>query len=669
MRDVSKTGLSVLASAALLGTPFAYATDITIKRKLDGPQALTTLTGEQIEVSFGDGALLVVGSQSIAQLDAPGGVLASLALEAGVFEVATATNGTLSFQTGGCTTDLINGAIRVAVSGEKSLFMFQSGSAVLIRSGVGITNITSPGTAVEVNCNGDGTASAIRDVTADEIAVTSQLLGQPDEIEMVDLVKGSGANPRQASIPGGPSEGLITEVGLPLSVAPPTSQTPFPSLPLSVAPVFGGDTDFGNAGPYFWLGDGNRVRTGSRGPRPRNGGQTPSDLSDLSAMAPNGATLPSDVYANQFPDSSRNIRFEIDPADDSVTVAPLSFSQQLELDPTTPVGVDQLEQLALTRLPVDGSNKDYVTLTYRNQRFAIFAGTHAPDGTLETSGSDNGFHLNQFASFRLTSGTVEALSGFASGIGVDVAGSAYLEIAASNITIDPVDGSGAPIGPGVAASFDLMLGSQRAQTLDLFGSARDDRAHYVDLATQGARAAQVSMASGAAVAGLNAPASIKTYGSYLDWGILRGRLTVGGTTAELLLTPWVAGKPWSPSDLDSFKGTAQYEGHTLGNAVDAGGARTVFGTYSNGWDFNTGTGTVQMDFDGTSYSGSAARTSGTVAFTGDVSATNRSGTLTGQFYGNSQPGVAPDALGGTFAINGTKDAPYAARGIMAARNK
>lgn len=683
MSNISKTGLGALAGAVLLGTPFAYATDITIKRKLDGPQALNTQSGEQIEVSFADGALLVVGAQSAAQIDAPDGVLSSLALEIGVFEVATATDGTLSFQSGGCSTDLINGAIRVAISSDRSLFMFQSGSAVLIRSGSGITNLTTPGTAVEIDCYGDGTASAIRDVTPDEIAVASQLLGQPDEIEMVDLVKGGapGTNPRQVNASTGPGGNLITDISLPLSVSPTIIVDPsFPPLPLSVAPGIGGDNcglecfdGGGGSGFYYWNGPGGTTgarRSMSSDNRPGTGptpnGQNPSDLSDFTATSSSAVPLPSDVYANQFPDSSRNIRFQIDPVDDGVTAASFSLNERFELDPSTPVSVDQLERLAVTRLPVDGTNKDYVTFTYRNQRFAVFAGTFAPDGTLETSGTDNGFDMGSYASFRLTSGTVEPLSGMASGIGVDVANSAYVEVASMDLALNPVDENGTPMGPGVSASLSLSLDGGAGQLLSLFGSARSDDAYYVDLATQGAGATQVSMASGQAVAGLNAPASVKTYGSYLDWGILRGRLNAGTKTAELLPTPWVAGKSWSPADLDSFKGTARYNGHTLGNAVDASGARTVFGTYSNSWDFSTGTGTVQMDFDGANYAGTTARTAGTVAFTGNVAGANRTGALSGQFYGNSQPGVAPDALGGTFAINGTKDAPYAARGIMAA---
>ena len=640
-----------------------------------------------MEVSFSDGTAIIVGSASQAQVRSDSGTLTDLELLSGTFEVVTAPDGFLSLRVSDCVADIVNGTLRVRVAPERVDFILQSGNAALIRKGGQISHITKPGFGATTACNDDSAISTPAQPGEDALALLQDDLGQTDSLSLVSL-----SGPTEQSRPNdttGINNVSYTSLNPTLILKPSVSPTGIDTtptvfrLPVSVAPNTGDDLGgtvepwsypFGGGTEYFKNPTGTN-ETG--GPGRTSPVPVDPDPTDLSVFTPSLAATsfgPSTIYQGGAKDLTDDIYFTVDPAARTAQVLPVRPPERITIAAGTTVDSQQASNGVLIRLPVANPADSYVTFTYRHVRYALLAGTHSTSGDLITSAVDASFPLGAYETFRLTPGTAQTMSGQVNGLAIDRNAGRYVTLASTGLQITPsntpsLSSSLGPFGIGISATLDLNAGGTALSRIDLFGSAQNDSSHYFDLAAQNGGGVSVSLGSGERIPGLNVPASTQKYGSYLDWGILRGSIQTASQSVDLLPTPWVAGRAWSARDLDGFNGTANYSGHVLGNAVDGNGARTSFGSYANSWDFSTGTGTVQVDFDGASYSGQTARVAGTVGFTGDLSGAGRSGDLSGTFYGNSRVGVAPDAVGGAFSIRGAGADQYGAEGIFAGQKQ
>ena len=155
---------------------------------------------------------------------------------------------------------------------------------------------------------------------------------------------------------------------------------------------------------------------------------------------------------------------------------------------------------------------------------------------------------------------------------------------------------------------------------------------------------------------LNRPdgTSIPQY-EHLKWGFFFGDTkTTPGQREHVHLGTWIAGKIPTGDSL-GLKGTATYTGHSIGNVFNNGSLYTAVGSFNNQWDFDKRTGTVQMDFDKTAYTGTTAIKDSSFNFDGNLSATGRTGGLQGSFVAPVNP--TPAAVMGRFAIAENQGAP------------
>ena len=165
------------------------------------------------------------------------------------------------------------------------------------------------------------------------------------------------------------------------------------------------------------------------------------------------------------------------------------------------------------------------------------------------------------------------------------------------------------------------------------------------------------------------PEPIRDY-KHLKWGYFFGdTLTKSEQLQHVHLGSWVAGKVPKPGDLPST-GTATYTGHAIGNVFNGGSRYTAVGSVENTWNFGTRRGTMEMQFDGATLNGSTKLRNNSVTFDGTLDATNRVGSVRGNFV----QGVNDPAAGviGRFSIQETpiKETPdpstYRASGTFAA---
>jgi hypothetical protein len=145
---------------------------------------------------------------------------------------------------------------------------------------------------------------------------------------------------------------------------------------------------------------------------------------------------------------------------------------------------------------------------------------------------------------------------------------------------------------------------------------------------------------------------------FMTWGVWGGdvKYKPGYTAYErdrLNFATYVAGNLTSTVQLPNT-GTATYSGHAIGNVLNGSSAYIAAGGYTNAWNFATQTGAVTIsNFDGATYTGNTALTSGTVNFTGPITGSGRTGAVAGSFF--NAPGAAGIAKGqaGTFTVTGT----------------
>jgi hypothetical protein len=176
-------------------------------------------------------------------------------------------------------------------------------------------------------------------------------------------------------------------------------------------------------------------------------------------------------------------------------------------------------------------------------------------------------------------------------------------------------------------------------------------------------------ANGNLPASLNRPdgTSIPQY-EHLKWGFFFGDTkTTPGQREHVHLGTWIAGKIPTGDSL-GLRGGATYTGHSIGNVYTNGSLYTAVGSFQNQWDFDKRTGTVDMNFDQTNYRGTTAIKGSSFNFTGNLSATGRTGGLQGSFVAPVNP--TPAAVMGGFAIAETPGAPtYRAAGTFGAERK
>ena len=154
---------------------------------------------------------------------------------------------------------------------------------------------------------------------------------------------------------------------------------------------------------------------------------------------------------------------------------------------------------------------------------------------------------------------------------------------------------------------------------------------------------------------------------FMTWGWWGGDVSYSsnslynpGGRDRINLATYVAGTLTSLVNLPTT-GTATYTGHAIGNVRNGAASYIAAGSYSNSWNFASQTGNVAIsNFNGASYSGTAALTSGTVQFTGNLSGAGRTGSLAGAFF--SSPTDPAKGQAGTFAVQGTG---YKAAGTFA----
>lgn len=297
--------------------------------------------------------------------------------------------------------------------------------------------------------------------------------------------------------------------------------------------------------------------------------------------------------------------------------------------------------------PLNGPEVNYAML-----RLATATGTSSIQGG-RTSDGLNGY----------VAGLVEVQTG--SGIGIaqldsgDTAQGLTLQTDAAN---NRVAASASLITTGAAQS--ITLGG-------LTGEESKGESAFIDNDRFAARDAggNVALVNGELVrAGLPAEvqAQIANY-QHLQWGFFFGDVVATpGSREHAHLSTWIAGKVPNAGDLPT-SGTATYGGHAIGNVYNNGSLYTAVGSYQNSWDFGKRQGSVTMNFDNATYSGTTVLTNGTADFSGRVDSTNRVGGVFGTFVqGGSDPAAAQM---GRFSINETSGDPYRASGTFGAEKK
>lgn len=135
-----------------------------------------------------------------------------------------------------------------------------------------------------------------------------------------------------------------------------------------------------------------------------------------------------------------------------------------------------------------------------------------------------------------------------------------------------------------------------------------------------------------------------------------------GGRDRINLATYVAGT-LTPSVSLPTTGTATYSGHAVGSVVNGANAYVAVGNYSNVWNFSSQTGAVTIsNFDGATYSGSAALTGGTGNFTATLAGAGRTGAVAGSFFSSSSTPAKGQA--GAFSVTGPN---YKAGGTFAAQ--
>lgn len=144
---------------------------------------------------------------------------------------------------------------------------------------------------------------------------------------------------------------------------------------------------------------------------------------------------------------------------------------------------------------------------------------------------------------------------------------------------------------------------------------------------------------------------------FLTWGVWGGDIRYNANSAynpngrdRLNLASFVAGTLTPQIQLPNT-GSATYSGHAFGNVRNGTQSYVAAGTYTNAWNFGSQTGSVTIgNFDGATYNGTTALTTGTVQFTGPISGAGRTGSVSGAFF--ASPTDPAKGQAGNFGISG-----------------
>ncbi len=145
---------------------------------------------------------------------------------------------------------------------------------------------------------------------------------------------------------------------------------------------------------------------------------------------------------------------------------------------------------------------------------------------------------------------------------------------------------------------------------------------------------------------------------FLTWGVWGGDIRYSANSAynpngrdRLNLASFVAGTLTPQIQLPNT-GSATYSGHAFGNVQNGTQSYVAAGTYTNAWNFGSQTGSVTIgNFDGATYGGTTALTSGTVQFTGSIAGAGRTGSVSGAFF--ASPTDPAKGQAGSFGVSGT----------------
>ena len=326
----------------------------------------------------------------------------------------------------------------------------------------------------------------------------------------------------------------------------------------------------------------------------------------------------------------------------------------------------RIAQAAMEQVSITSSGSPYTTVTVAAR------GTNpAGLGTNRTTQTLNGFaggviqsidELGAVSSRVLNVGTSQPSD-------VSIATDAGTNRAQGTITVRNFDGSTAAGSPTAVFELGSTGGTRRADSAFI-----DDKVYAMtDRKGDSARSSHIQ--SGGTVVPINSNTVMASYGSaplqggklpggvtpcecsFLSWGWWSGDISYDnpgyrqGQRDRLNLATYVAGKLTNVVQLPNT-GTATFNGHAIGSVINGNSQYVTAGTYPNVWSFQTQRGQVTIgNFDGATYSGTAALTAGTVQFTGPLTGAGRTGSVSGAFMSSPTNPVAGQA--GNFNITGS----------------
>lgn len=145
--------------------------------------------------------------------------------------------------------------------------------------------------------------------------------------------------------------------------------------------------------------------------------------------------------------------------------------------------------------------------------------------------------------------------------------------------------------------------------------------------------------------------------AFLSWGWWSGDVSYDkpgyrqGERDRLHLATYVVGTLTNQVQLPNT-GTATYKGHAVGSVLNGNSQYVAAGSFTNVWSFQTQRGQVTIgNFDGATYTGTAALAAGTVQFAGPLTGAGRTGSVSGAFMSSPTNPIAGQA--GNFNISGT----------------
>ena len=151
---------------------------------------------------------------------------------------------------------------------------------------------------------------------------------------------------------------------------------------------------------------------------------------------------------------------------------------------------------------------------------------------------------------------------------------------------------------------------------------------------------------------------------YVQWGFFFGTYAVGEFAEHVHMGSWVAGELSDPAAVrDAIypdteveltpTGSISYSGRAIGEVFNGESLYTASGTFDNTWSIGMRRGEVQMQFDGTAYSGVTEIQEGTASFIGTLNAADggvmRGGGVVGSFVASPSDPIAGEI--GRFSIS------------------